>query len=183
LTPVTRYCNLAMFHPNMTDATLVLSAIQPDVRLSALDSLSEISALAAAVKRRANVVSICWNLRKVDKTVRDLLEKVYGIMEGRIQVERAPEPVTPQQVEESIDTLDMIARTIDSTHESMRRVGLTSNSLTAASLASLVQRREEILDLADWFDASLKTEETAAIFARAKTEREMGQVVDINQVR
>jgi hypothetical protein len=172
-----------MFPTDMTDATLVLSAIQPDVRLSALDSLSEISALAAAAKRRANVISISWNLRKVDRTVRDLLEKVYGIMEGRIQVERAPDPVTPQQVEGIIDTLDMIARTIDSTHESMRRVGLTNNSLTAASLASLVQRREEILDLADWFDASLRTEEATAVFSRASKERELGQVVDINQVR
>jgi hypothetical protein len=167
----------------MTDATLILSAIQPDVRLNALDSLSEISALAAAVKRRANVLLISWSLRRVDKTVRDLLEKVYGIMEGRIQVERAPEPVTPQQVEGIIDTLDMIARTIDTTHESMRRVGLTNNSLTAGSLRSLVQRREGILDLADWFDVSLKTEEAAAIFARANTERALGQVVDINQVR
>ena len=167
----------------MTDATLVLSAIQPDVRLGALDSLAEISALAASVKRRANVISIAWNLRKVDRTVRNFLERVYGIMEGKIQVEPGPDPVTPQQIEGVIDTLDMVARTIDTAHESMRRVGLTNNSLTAGSLASLVQRREGILDLADWFDASLKTEEAAAIFARANREREQGQVVDINQVR
>jgi hypothetical protein len=167
----------------MTDATLVLSAIQPDVRLNALESLSEISALAAAVKRRANVISLAWNLRKADKTIRDLLERVYGIMEGKIRVEPASDPVTPQQVEGMVDNLDMIARMIDSTHESMRRVGLTNNSLTAGSLASLVQRREGILDLADWFDASLKTEEASAIFARANRERELGQVVDLNQVR
>jgi len=167
----------------MTDATLVLSAIQPDVRLNALDSLAEISALAAAVKRRANVISLAWNLRKADKTIRDLLERVYGIMEGKIQVEPASEPVTPQQIEGMVDNLDMIARMIDTTHESMRRVGLTNNSLTAGSLASLVQRREGILDLADWFDASLKTEEAAAVFARANRERELGQVVDLNQVR
>jgi hypothetical protein len=167
----------------MTDATLVLSAIQPDVRLNALDSLAEISALAAAVKRRANVISLAWNLRKADKTIRDLLERVYGIMEGKIQVEPASDPVTPQQVEGMVDNLDMIARMIDTTHESMRRVGMTNNSLTAGSLASLVQRREGILDLADWFDASLKTEEAAAIFARANRERELGQVVDLNQVR
>jgi hypothetical protein len=104
-------------------------------------------------------------------------------MEGKIQVEPASDPVTPQQVEGMVDNLDMIARMIDTTHESMRRVGLTNNSLTAGSLASLVQRREGILDLADWFDASLKTEEAAAIFARANRERELGQVVDLNQVR
>ncbi|MGB8540841.1 MAG: hypothetical protein WCD49_04305 [Candidatus Acidiferrales bacterium] len=155
----------------MTDATLVLSAIQPDVHLNALDSLAEISALAAAVKRRANVISLAWDLRKADKTIRDLLERVYGILEGKIHVQPATEPVTPQQIEGMIDNLDMIARMIDTTHESMRRVGLTNNSLTAGSLASLVKHREGILDMADWFDASLKTDVAAAIFARAKRER------------
>jgi hypothetical protein len=167
----------------MTDATLVLSAIEPGMGVSALRSLSETSALAAAVKRRANVLLIAWNLRKVDKTLNDFLARTYGIIEGRVQVEPPAEPITPQQVEGMIDTLDMIARMIDSTHESMRRVGLTNNSLTAGSLQSLVRHREGVLDLGDWFDAFIRTEETAAAFARANRERELGQVVDLNQVR
>jgi hypothetical protein len=77
----------------------------------------------------------------------------------------------------------MIARNIDYIHESGRRVGLTNNSLTAGSLKSLVERREGILDVADWLDASLKTDENAAILARARRERESGQTVDLDQVR
>jgi hypothetical protein len=108
---------------------------------------------------------------------------VNGIIEGRITVETPDEPVTRPQIESLIDSLDMIARNIDYIHESGRRVGLTNNSLTAGSLKSLIERREGILDVADWLDASLKTDENAAILARASRERESGQTVDLDQVR
>jgi len=167
----------------MTTATIVLAAIEPELRIGALDSLSLTSALAAAAKRRSNVVSIAWSLWKVDGHVKNFLERVNGIIEGRIKVETPDEPLTRPKIEGLIDSLDMIARNIDYIHESMKRAGLTNNSLTAGSLKSLVGHREGILDVADWLDASLKTDENAAILARASRERESGQTVDLDQVR
>jgi hypothetical protein len=40
-----------------------------------------------------------------------------------------------------------------------------------------------MLDLADWFETSLHTEEVNAIFARASEEREHGDIYDLEQVR
>lgn len=167
----------------MATATLALSAIEPETRLRALDSLSLASALAAAVKRRANSVSIAWNLWKADGVIKNLLERVNGILEGTIEVKPAAEPVTRSQIVELIDTLDLLARTIDYTREAGQRLGLTNNSLTAGSLKSLVAHREGLLDVADWLDASLKTDETLEILTRAGHERDAGQTFDLDQVR
>jgi hypothetical protein len=167
----------------MTTATLVLAAIEPELRIGALDGLAFTSALAAAVKRRSNAISIALQFRKADREIKNLLERVNGIIEGRITVATPDEPVTRPQIEGLIDSLDMIARNIDYIHESGRRVGLTNNSLTAGSLTSLVAHREGILDVADWLDTSLKTDENAALLARAGRERELGQTVDLDQVR
>jgi hypothetical protein len=167
----------------MTPATLVLAAIEPELRIGVLDGLACTSALAAAVKRRSNAISIALQFRKADREIKNLLERVNGIIEGRITVETPDEPVTRPQIEGLIDSLDMIARNIDYIHESGRRVGLTNNSLTAGSLKSLVEHREGILDVADWLDVGLRTDENAAILARASRERESGQTVDLDQVR
>lgn len=167
----------------MTTATLVLAAIEPELRIGTLDGLAFTSALAAAVKRRSNAIWIAYQFRKVDREINNLLERVNGIIEGRIKVETPDEPVTRPKIEGLIDSLDMIARNIDFIHEAGRRAGLTNNSLTAGSLKSLVVHREGILDVADWLDASLKTDENAAIVARANRERELGQTIDLDQVR
>jgi hypothetical protein len=166
----------------MTTATLVLSAIEPEVRISALDSLSLTASLASAVKKRSNAIRITWQFWKVDREVKHLLDRVNGIIEGKIKVEIPAEPVTRPKIEGLIDELDMIARNIDCIHESGRRAGLTNNSRVAASLKSLMAHREGILDVADWLDASLNAEENAAIFTRAQQERELGQTLDLNQV-
>jgi hypothetical protein len=167
----------------MTTATLVLAAIEPELRIGALDGLAFTSALAAAVKRRSNAISIALQFRKADREIKNLLDRVNGIIEGRITIATPDDPVTRPQIDGLINSLDMIARNIDYIHESSRRVGLTNNSLTAGSLKSLVAHREGILDVADWLDASLKTDENAAILARASRERELGQTIDLDQVR
>lgn len=73
----------------------------------------------------------------------------------------------------------MTARSIDYIHEAMRRVGLTNNSLTAGSLRELLNQREGVLDLVDWIDATRNDQENAAVFDRARRERELGQTVDL----
>lgn len=166
----------------MTSATLVLAAIEPELRIGALDGLAFTSALAAAVNKRSNAISIALQFRKADREIKSLLERVNGIIEGTIKVVTPEEPVTRAQIEGLIDSLDMIARNIDYIHESGRRVGLTNNSLMAGSLKSLVAHREGILDVADWLDASLKTDENAAILARASRERESGQTIDLDRM-
>jgi hypothetical protein len=167
----------------MTTASIAISAIEPSMCTTALDSLSKTSALAAAVKKRANVASIAFGLWSVSKELKRMLDRMNGIAEGKIAVDDPVEPLTPIQVENLMDTLDMIARTIDYTHEAMRRVGLTNNSLTAGSLRNLLGHREGLLDLVDWIDAAQKVDETSAIFARANEEKELGQIVDLDQVR
>ena len=166
----------------MTTANIAISAIESNMGTTALESLSKASALAAAVKRRANVALIAYGLWNVSKELKRMLDRVNGILEGRIKVEQS-ETLTPMQVENLMDTLDMIARNIDYIHESMRRGGLTNNSLTAGSLGNLLANKEGLLDLVDWIDATQKEDENAAIFARANKEKELGQVVDLDQVR
>src|ERR1700722_11205335 len=163
----------------MSTADLAIEAIELEASVSALANLAKVSALAAAVKRRANVFSLAWHLRKVSGQIKEMLDRTNGIIEGRIQARAAAEPLTPAKIEGLIDTLDMTARSIDYIHESMRRVGLTNNSLTAGSLKELLNQREGVLDLVDWIDATRNDKENAAVFDRARRERELGQTVDL----
>ena len=166
----------------MATSTLAIESVQQEASLRALDSLSLASALAAAVRRGAKSASIARKLWKVEAEVKKMLARTNGIIEGKIKTKPAAEPVSKAQIETLIDTLDMLARTIDDTQEAGKRLGLTNNSLTAGSLRSLNSHREGILDLADWLDANLNSSENEKIFNRARQEREKGQVFDLDQV-
>jgi hypothetical protein len=72
--------------------------------------------------------------------------------------------------------------TLDYVYDALKRVGLTNNSLTAGSLASIHRRSEAIANLADWFDVVSEPQEIEGIFQRAKQEKESGELIDLAQV-
>jgi hypothetical protein len=80
------------------------------------------------------------------------------------------------------DKLLKLSRDIDYVYESLRRVGLTNNSLTAGNLAKFRGYREQVEDLADWFELSAQSDEVKAIFDRTSAERARGEIFDLERI-
>jgi hypothetical protein len=144
--------------------------------------LSVASHLAATVKNRASVLRIAYLLHGLNKKLTHFSETVHGIMEGRVPVDPNTKPATPEQLRSTADNLEHLHRTIEYVYESLRRVGLTNNSLTAGSLQSMRKHGEELVNFADWFELLSEPQQFNEIFARAEREREHGEIYDLDQV-
>jgi hypothetical protein len=164
----------------MTNAAAVLTSLgSSDLDVQVYDTVSTAAALAKAASDRAKVFGIAYNLFKANRSFHSLFELVDGILSGTRPVEPDAEPMTPQKVLEMIDNLAHIGRMVDYFHESMRRAGLTNNSLTAESIRKLQANNERLKDLIDWLDACAKPDELESVFNRAKQERDRGELFDL----
>lgn len=145
-------------------------------------AFSLISRLAAVARDRANVLRLAKSLRGANKTLRTMFAKTYAAMEGKIPPDPEAQDLTPQQVRELADQVERMANMIGYTYESLRRAGLTNNSLTAGALKTFYEYREPLLDLAEWLELNTHPAEVEAIFARSQRERESGEITDLQQV-
>jgi hypothetical protein len=145
-------------------------------------ALSVASRVAATVKNRANVLRIAYHLHGLNKTLTNFFETVHATMEGKKPVDPSAKPVTPERLRSIADNLEHLHRIIEYVYESLRRAGLTNNSLTAGSLQSIRKYGEELLSLADWFELMSEPQQVKAIFDRAEQESERGEIHDLNQV-
>jgi hypothetical protein len=145
-------------------------------------TLSIVSRLAVGVRNKANVLRIAYSLHKVNRSLQALLDKVHGAMEGKTSA-KADEPTSESRLRQTADNLTRMHHTIEYVYESLRRVGMTNNSLTASTLRTLRAHGESVLDLADWFETISQSEEVKAIFERSREEKNKGDVYEINQVQ
>lgn len=168
----------------MPTAEAVLNSLGIDEwDASVYGTLATVSHLAAVVRNRANVFRIAYGLHGVNSKLTEMMTKVYGAIEGKIPTDANAEAATPERVRETIDNIERLGRMLEYMHELLRRARLTNNSLTAGQLNSVQRHVEELKDLADWFEASLHSEENNAAFDRAKQERERGPIYDISEVQ
>lgn len=145
-------------------------------------ALSVVSRLALSVKKRANVIHVAAFLRTTNRKLRLLFDTIDAAVEGKIAPDPNAEPLTPQKIHQVASEVEQLAHVIDYVYESLRRVGLTNNSLTAGQLRAFHGYHEPLLDLADWIELAAQSEQVEAIFKRAAEERERGEVADLQRV-
>jgi len=63
-----------------------------------------------------------------------------------------------------------------------RRAGLANNRLTASGVLKMRANSERIIDLVDWLELTMQSEEVQAIFERGRREEEAGSVFLLEQV-
>ncbi len=155
----------------------------PEWNADVYGALSSLSRVAAAVRNKANVIRFAYSLHSANRAFKTLFEKTDAAMN-----DTTPKPVpdaeipTPQKLLDTADNLMKLSRSIDYVYESLRRVGLTNNSLTAGSLSKFRGYRQPIEDLADWFEVMAQSDEVKAIFDRASAERERGELFDLERI-
>ena len=166
----------------MATAATFLTIIGPDEwDTRVYGALYTASRLSLAVRTRANTLRLAYSFHKVNRLLGEMLSNVYDAVEGKHPVPDV-EPITPRRLEEASQNVDRLARMLEHLCEQAKKAGLTNNSLTAGSLDGIRKRVEELKDLADWFDTAAHPEEVDSIFARAKQERERGELFDLSQV-
>ena len=146
-------------------------------------AFSVVSNIAAHVKNRANTLQLTYSLYKMNRQLQSLFDKVNAVVEGKVKIEPKNEPVTEERAREMVSDMMRMYRSLEGLYETLCRAGLRNNSLTARQVLRLREHCEKMLDLADWFETSLHTEEVNALFARASEEREHGDIYDLEQVR
>jgi hypothetical protein len=168
----------------MGSAAAVIQTFQSDEwNADVYGAFSVVSNIAAHVKNRANVVHLGYSLFMMNRRLKAIFDKIYAVAEGKIKAEPTNEPVTEERAREMASDMMRMYRSLENLYESLRRAGLRNNSLTSGQLLRLREHCDTMLDLADWIDTAIATEEVNAIFARASQEREHGDIYDLEQVR
>lgn len=166
----------------MTNAAAAINSLgSSDLNVQVYDTVSAAAALAKAASDRAKVLSIAYNLVKLNRSFRSLFDQVDDVLTGKRPVDPQAEPMTPQRLQEMIDSLSHVCRMVDYFYESMRRARLTNNSLTAGSMRNLQLNSERLKDFVDWLDAVAKPDDLDSIFNRAKQERDHGELYDLSR--
>jgi hypothetical protein len=165
-----------------TAATVISNLGMHNWNARVYDTLALASRLAAAVKNRSNVVRIAYSLHDLNKTVDKFIGTVNSAMNGELEPDPNAEAVTPETLRSNADNFENLYRTLDYIVEGSRRVGLTNNSLTAASVRGLQKNLEAIGNLADWFDLASQPEAINQIFEMAQHEKERGDLIDLARV-
>jgi hypothetical protein len=165
-----------------TAATVIQSLETYEWNTQLYGVLSVASRLAVAVKKKGHVLRLSLAFRKANHCLESMFEKVRMVMDGKIPVNPNTEPVTPQVIRRTYDTLIHLHQTMKYISESCERAGLGNNSLTASALRKFHIHQEAILDLADWFEVASEPEQIIQIFDRAKREIEQGDVFDLDSV-
>lgn len=167
----------------MAASIAVLKALDsPEWNADVYGALSSVSRVAAAVRNQANVIRLAYSLHSANRAFKTLFEKTDAAMNETLKPEPGAEIPTPQKLLDAADNLMRLSRGIEYVYESLRRVGLTNNSLTAGNLAKFRGYRQQIDDLADWFELIAQSDEVKAIFDRASAERERGEIFDLERI-
>jgi hypothetical protein len=165
-------------------AAAVIQTFQTDEwNADVYGAFSVVSNIAAHVKNKANAVQLSYSLYKMNRQLQSLFDKIYAVAEGKVKIEPSEEPVTEERARQMVSDMMRMYRSLEGAYETLRRAGLRNNSLTAGQVLRLRDHCERMLDLADWFETSLDTEEVNALFARASEERARGDIYDLEQVR
>ncbi len=139
--------------------------------------LSRAYRLSAAIKDRAAAVKIAYRLRHLDSTLAKLFKDIRAAIDNK-----KPVAVRPEQVREAIQALEKLHSILGKLLHACKLARLTNNSLMAQSLHNIANWNEEVAELIEVVELSLKPEATNALFKRSKEERERGEIFDLSEV-
>lgn len=146
------------------------------------DVLALASRMAANLKNRRNTIRLAYYLHQVAKSSAEFVLMINDAMEGKAPADPSAEPVTPQVLRSSADSLEQLYRTMEYIVEGSRRAGLFNNSLTAASLRSIERSLDPVAAIADWLDLASQSTEVENIFQVTEQEREKGALIDLASI-
>jgi hypothetical protein len=168
----------------MGTAAAVIQTFQTDEwNANMYGALSLVSNIAVSVQNRANTIQLAYTLHKSNRKLQAIFSKIHAAAEGKIKPSAAGESVTQERAQEISRDMIRMYQSIDRAYESMRAAGFLNNSLTSAQVQRFKHFGEEILDLADWIETSLHSEEVNALFERGSAERERGEMHNLDQVK
>jgi len=163
-------------------SALLAEAVQsPEWNADVYGAFSSVSRLAASIQKQANVIRVAYGVRKANKSLQSLFDKLEAIFNGEAPPTTAERP-TPQRLRDAADELSRTSRTIATLHETLRRVGLTNNSLTAGALVKFHSYIEQLEDVADLMELAAEESKLPGIFERAARERDRGEIFDLEKV-
>jgi hypothetical protein len=136
------------------------------------------SRLSALVKSRAALIKFAFQLRKLNSSLSNFFVGV------RSAIEKGDEAadVTPERIQEADQALKKLHGTLKALYIVCKRYGLTNSSITAGQLNSMAKYADDVLELEELLQLSLSPEIVQAIYRRAESERERGEVFELSQV-
>ena len=136
-----------------------------------------------AMKHHGQVVKISYRLWKINGHVGKFFQEVEDIIAGiSTPKSTANEPVTPEQIQKSIESFIEIGKSFSRIYEEAQRKRLLNNSLIAGPVVALRANSDRFFEMAEWFDLLLNAEHVEEIFANANAQRSRGEVYDLSQV-
>ncbi len=166
----------------MTYGDVLNALAASNLEAKSFDVLASVSSLAAAARNRANVLRIASSFYILNRTLANFLDEGHAIIAGKKSFPPPPEPIRPEAIRTTAENLEHIHRSIQYIGELMKRAQLTNNSLTAGSLKSLLRRADELLDFADWLETMSNPQQFESAFARARDEKDRGEIFDLRKV-
>jgi hypothetical protein len=138
------------------------------------------SQLSVLVQKRALTIRLAYYFWRLNSTLEGFFADVRKAIQAAVPKDLAL--VAPERVLEMAQDLRKVHRTIEHIYGSAKRAGLTNNSLTAGALKSVCSYNEDVLELAELLELSLKPELVESIYDRARAERERGDIFDLSEV-
>lgn len=134
--------------------------------------------ISAIIKDRTAALKIAYHLRHIDSVLTKMFKEIHAA------IERNPKAgvVRPAEVQEALQALDKLHRVLARLLHISKAARLTNNSLMAQSLHNIANWNEEVAELIEVVQLGLHREVPEALYQRAKTERERGEVFDLSEV-
>lgn len=138
------------------------------------------SQLSVLVQKRALTIRLAYHFWRLNSILEDFFADVRKAIQAGVPKDLVL--VAPERVLEMAQDLRKVHRTIEHIYGRAERAGLTNNSLTAGALKSVCNYNEDVLELAELLELSLKPEVVESIYDRARAERERGDIFDLSEV-
>lgn len=129
-------------------------------------------------------LELAWDLRTLSTKLSRFLDGLYEAMNSADQGTSKVEPTTPEQIDQTIRSMEYLYYTLNRICSTAKQKGLTNHSLMAGSLLAIGRRSEELLDFADWLHACVTTptDTLDEIYRSGREELAKGDVYDLASV-
>ena len=145
-------------------------------------SLSVASKVSSIVRGKVQVLQLGYHLHTLNGRLKTFFNEVQETIENPASAKTPEQPPTPEQVNQSIESLRELSIKINGVYERSKRMRLTNYSMLAGGLSRLHTYAEDLYELADWLEMLRDPESYEAAFRRAANEREQGQVFSLSEV-
>jgi hypothetical protein len=166
----------------MCPAIPVIAVVGSDAwNATAHSALSIAYRLRNAVQQHSAVVKLAGKLCRLDRIIAKLLNDIYTATEETARGARSVEPAEPERVKASIATLKNLCVLLESLSTGMREAWLSNNALLGASLQSLVNHTDDLLDLTESLELGMLPD-IDKLFDKSLEEYERGEIVGIDSL-